>query len=75
MQTAGSDGDGYPCEGTYMGPTMRWKKSLTPTRLKWLLELTIFRVPFLILMASKGNKKNYFTVLGFESSGGMMPCD
>jgi hypothetical protein len=42
MQTAGSDGDGYPCEGTYMGPTMRWKKSLTPTRLKWLLELTIF---------------------------------
>jgi len=26
-------------------------------------------------MASKGNKKNYFTVLGFESSGGMMPCD
>lgn len=36
MQTAGSDGGGCPCGGTYMSPpsdlSMRWKNSLTPTR-------------------------------------------
>lgn len=34
MQTAGSDGGGCPCGGTYTSPTsdlsMRWKNSLTP---------------------------------------------